>query len=282
MAPTPGAPEAAPDPAPGRLVGAAYPILEFDPDPGALIEPSVHLCAPSRDEVDVPARAVVCFFGDVVARIARERAAPQVAHLYSEHGVHPIFELEHRGERVAFFQPGVGAPLAALFVEEAIDYGCRALVACGGAGALDVDLALGQPVVVSAAVRDEGTSYHYLAPSRLIAAEPAVVSVIEGALNANAAPFTTGTTWTTDAVYRETREKVALRRAEGCITVEMEAAALLAVARFRGVGLGQILYAGDSLAGEAWDHRDWVHAHDAREALFWLAMDAVVEMPVAS
>jgi len=159
---------------------ALYPILEFDPDPGALIEPSEHLCAPPRGEVDVARRAVVCFFGDVVARIAREREAPQVAELYSEQGVHPIFELDHRGERVGFFQPGVGAPLAASFLEEAIDYGCRAIVACGGAGALDPELALGHPVVVSAAVRDEGTSYHYLAPGRIIETAPAAVSAIEG------------------------------------------------------------------------------------------------------
>jgi uridine phosphorylase len=134
--------------------------------------------------------------------------------------------------------------------------------------------------VVSAAVRDEGTSYHYLAPSRLIEAAPAAVCAIEAVLARSGVPFTTGTTWSTDAVYRETREKVALRKSEGCITVEMEAAALLAVARFRAVVLGEILYAGDSLAGEAWDHRDWVHAHDARESLFWLAMDAAAEVPL--
>ena len=270
----------APRPEPDGALSAAYPILEFDPDRQALIEPSVHMCAPSRGDVDVPARAVMCFFGDVVNRIASERGARQVAYLHSEHGVHPIFELEHRGERVGFFQPGVGAPLAALFLEEAIDYGCRALVACGGAGALDAGLALGHPVVVSAAVRDEGTSYHYLAPSRLVEAAPAVVSVIEGVLQHSSVPFTTGITWSTDAAYRETREKVSLRRAEGCITVEMEAAALLAVARFREVALGQLLYAGDSLAGDSWDHRDWVHAHDVRQALFWLAMDAAVELPL--
>ena len=104
---------------------------------------------------------------------------------------------------------------------------------------------------------------------------------MESVLGRSGVPFATGTTWSTDAVYRETREKVLLRRAEGCITVEMEAAALLAVARFRGVVLGQLLYAGDSLAGDSWDHRDWVHAHDAREALFWLAMDTAVELPLA-
>lgn len=63
--------------------------------------------------------------------------------------------------------------------------------------------------------------------------------------------------------------------------VEMEAAALLAVVRFRGVALGQLLYAGDSLAGESREHRDWVHAHDVRESLFWLAMDVAAELPGA-
>lgn len=242
----------------------------------------MHLCAPSRDEIDIPARAVMCFFGDVVGKVAREHGATEVVGLYSEHGVHPVFELLHRGERVAFLQPGVGAPLAAFFMEEAIDYGCRAIVACGGAGALDAGLALGHPVVVSAAVRDEGTSYHYLAPSRRVETAPVAVDVLEESLRRAGVSFTTGTTWTTDAVYRETREKVALRRAEGCITVEMEAAALAAVGRFRSVLFGQLLYAGDSLAGDSWDHRDWVQAHDAREALFWLAMDAAVAMPLST
>ncbi len=228
----------------------------------------------------MPERAVLCFFGDVVSRMAAQHRARQVGRLYSKHGVHPIWELEHRQERVAFFQPGVGAPLAAFFLEEAIDYGCRALVACGGAGALEDGLVLGHPVVVSAAVRDEGTSFHFLAPWRIVETAPEVVSAIETALAISGVPFTTGMTWSTDAVYRETWRKAALRRAEGCITVEMEAAALLAVARFRGVSLGQLLYAGDSLAGDAWDHRGWVRAHDAREALFWLAMDAVAALPL--
>lgn len=261
---------------PGRIVPAPFPILEFDPARGALIEPSAHLCAPPAAEVDVPERAVACFFGDVVQRVAAQRGARQAALLYSEHGVHPIFELEHLGQRVAFFQPGVGAPLSALFVEEAIDYGCRIVVACGGAGALDGELALGHPIVVSGAVRDEGTSYHYLPASRTVEVAPEIVAAIEGTLGERSVPYATGVTWSTDAVYRETKDRVALRRSEGCIAVEMEAAALLAVAEFRGIDLGYLLYAGDSLAGESWDHRGWVQAHDAREDLFWLAMDAVV------
>src|SRR5580658_8141516 len=143
-----------------------------------MIEPSAHFCAPSRAEVDMPERAVLCFFSEIVDRVAREEGARRVVDLVSEHGRHAVWEIEHEGERVAFLQPGVGAPLAAVFFEEVLDYGVRAAVACGGAGVLVPDLALGHPVVVSGALRDEGTSYHYLPPSRVVDADPGVVSAI--------------------------------------------------------------------------------------------------------
>jgi purine-nucleoside phosphorylase len=85
-------------------------------------------------------------------------------------------------------------------------------------------------------------------------------------------------TWTTDAFYRETRQKVALRKAEGCLTVEMEAAAMFAVAQFRQVQIGQILYGGDNLDGEAWDSRDWVKRWSSREKLVGLAVEACLAL----
>ena len=78
--------------------------------------------------------------------------------------------------------------------------------------------------------------------------------------------------------YRETPKKIAMRRAEGCLAVEMEAAALMAVAQFRKVPFGQVLYAGDDLSGNQWDKRDWQSRLDVRENLFWLAVDAVLSM----
>jgi uridine phosphorylase len=252
------------------------PILEFDPARTAMIEPSVHFCAPSRAEVDMPERAVLCFFADIVEQVAKADGARRIVDLVSEHGRHPVWELERQGRRVAFLQPGVGAPLAALFFEEILDYGVQTAVACGGAGVLVPDLALGHPVVVSGALRDEGTSYHYLPASRFVDADAGVVAAIEQVLVGAGVPFVVGRTWTTDAVYRETPARVASRRAEGCLTVEMESAALLAVARWRGARFGQLLYAADALHGEEWDHRDWTRAGDARRLLFDLAVDAAL------
>lgn len=91
-------------------------------------------------------------------------------------------------------------------------------------------------------------------------------------------PYVIGKTWTTDALYRETPGKVARRKAEGCITVEMEAAAFFAVAQFRGVAFAQILYGGDDLSGDEWDNRDWLGRTSTREKLFWLAAEACLSL----
>ena len=89
-------------------------------------------------------------------------------------------------------------------------------------------------VVPTGAIRDEGTSYHYAPPSREIGPTPAALRSIEETLARRGLPYVGGLTWTTDAPYRETRGKVERRVAEGCITVEMEAAALYTFVRVAG------------------------------------------------
>lgn len=82
----------------------------------------------------------------------------------------------------------------------------------------------------------------------------------------------------TAAPYRETPSKTAARRNEGCLTVEMEAASLLAVAQFREAVLGQVLYGGDDLSGGEWDNRDWQSRRDVRQNLFNLAAEACLAL----
>jgi uridine phosphorylase len=163
-------------------------------------------------------------------------------------------------------------------LEEAIAFGCRKFIVCGGCGVLDKELAVGKLIVVDSALRDEGVSYHYLEPSREVLATPIAVSVLESLLYERSIPSVTGKTWTTDAPYRETQSTIDSRKKEGCLTVEMEAASLMAVAQFRDVLLGQVLYAGDDLSGDAWDRRGWQSRKDIRESLFWLAADACLRL----
>lgn len=251
-----------------------YPILEFDPARAAYIDP-----AQTLRRLDVPQHCVICFFREVLDAIVATHPVRLLAEHRWEDGVHRFYELEHQGRRLAFFHPGVGAPMSAGLLEEAIALGCGTFIACGGAGVLNKGMAVGHLVVVSAAVRDEGLSYHYLAPSREVQAQPEGVRALSATLEARGLPYVVGKTWTTDAPYRETFGKVARRRDEdGCLTVEMESASLMAVAQFRGVAFGQVLYGGDDLSGEAWDSRAWQSRRDVREQLFWLAADACLAM----
>jgi uridine phosphorylase len=256
----------------------ATPLLEFEDSSPAFIEPSEH--APAID--DVPKACVVTFFGDAVRRLREDGRARLLTDNAWEDGPHPLLEMEHDGQRVALMHSGVGAPLAGALLEETIAMGCRAFVVCGGAGVLRSDLTLGHLIVVDSALRDEGTSHHYLPAGRHIDADPVAVGVVTRLLRERGVAFQTGRVWTTDAPYRETPAKIESRRAEGCIAVEMEAAALAAVARFRGVPLGHLLYGGDDLSSAAWDNRSWQTQADVRDNLLSLAASAALQLRAAS
>lgn len=250
-----------------------YPILEFDPTPSAVIEP-MRVVEP----IDIPEHCVLCFFQDVIGDLVQSGQARHVIDCRSEMGPHPVYELDVTGQRLALLHPGVGAPLAAGLLEEVIALGCRKFVACGGAGVLDREITVGHLIVPAAALRDEGTSYHYLPPGREVQPHSVAMAAIEQTLQAHQVPYLRAKTWTTDAFYRETPAKVQLRRSEGCVTVEMEAAAFFAVAQFRGVPFGQILYGGDDVSGQDWDGRRWNTHASVREQLFWLAAEACLRM----
>ena len=246
-----------------------YPILEHDATRQAFIEPSK--VNPPRD---VPEHCVICFFREVIDKVIAEHNAKVVVENHWEDGPHPVYEIEHQNRRLAFFHPGIGAPLAAGLLEEVIAFGCRKFMACGGCGVLEKDIQVGNLIVVSGAIRDEGLSYHYLPPGREVLANETAVDGLVKTLEKRGVPFRLGKTWTTDAPYRETAQKIARRREDGCVTVEMESAGLMAVAQFREVILGQVLYGGDDLSGAEWDNRAWQSRDKIRESLFWLCAEA--------
>ena len=250
------------------------PILEHDPERTAMLEPAMVV---DDAAASAPEAAVICFFREIVDELGTTGTRLDRAGILPDFGVSSLYEIDRDGHRLAVIFPGVGAPLAVAAVEEAIARGCRRFVAVGGAGALLPDLVLGHAVVVSSAVRDEGTSYHYLPPSREIDGDARSRDVLESVLRERDIPFVTGKTWTTDGLFRETPERVRRRRDEGCITVEMEASAFFALARFRGVALAHLLSAGDSLAGEEWDHRGWDKA-SVRRDLFDVAAEAALRL----
>src|SRR5439155_16568289 len=165
--------------------------------------------------IDVAEHCVITFFQDVIDRLAAESRLRLVKSIPSEIGRHALYEVTVDGRRLAVVHPGVGGPLAAALFESVIARGCRQFIVCGGAGVLDSSIGAGSAVVLSSAVRDEGTSYHYLQPSRTVDASPTATAALEAVPRAQGERYLLGRSWTTDAIFRETPDKIRLRREEG-------------------------------------------------------------------
>jgi uridine phosphorylase len=161
--------------------------------------------------------------------------------------------LKTHGQPIGVLQPvGPGAPIAAAVLEELIAFGVRRFVSIGLAGGLQSDLHSGAVVIADRALRDEGTSYHYLPPARSVEADLALVQHISAALSAQHIVHSIGASWTTDAPYRETRRQVEAYRVEGVKTVEMEAAAVFAVGQRLNVPTAAVFVIDDRLADLVW------------------------------
>jgi uridine phosphorylase len=149
---------------------------------------------------------------------------------------------------------GIGAPAAAMLMELLVAMGVRRFVTIGTAGGIAPGLAVGDLTVCTGAVRDEGVSHHYLpSPEDAALPDPVLSKDFAAALAAQGATATHGPTWTTDAPFRETRAEVAHYQAQGVLTVEMEAAALFAVAATRGAQIAGGFVVSDVLAAPSWN-----------------------------
>ena len=122
---------------------------------------------------------------------------------------------------------------------------------------LDRNIEVGQLLVIDGAIRDEGFSYHYIEPSRYIYTKTEVTEKIIRYLEDNSISYIRGLTWTTDAIFRETADRIARRQEEGAKIVEMEQAGCIAVAEFRDFDYGALIYGGDDVSQEEWSSRSW-------------------------
>jgi uridine phosphorylase len=147
---------------------------------------------------------------------------------------------------------GGGAPIVAELAEELAVMGIKKMILMTWGGTLQPNLSPGDIVVCERAVRDDGTSHHYLPPGRTVDADAALTRDLVAAIQERGAHCTSGTTWTTDAPYRETLAEVQQYQQEGIKTVEMESSGLFAVGQVRGVQTTSVVVVMDSLATFEW------------------------------
>ena len=249
------------------------PLMEFDPDRKGIIEPA-HIHA----DIGLSEHCVMPIYGSLIEKLKSDGKLEKIYELRTPLFPIDVHQMEYENTSIIVANPGIGAAWAGAHLEELISLGCRKFVACGSAGVLKSELQRGAVIIPASAVRDEGTSYHYCPPSREIEMDKDVIGKLESVLRKHHIDYEIGKTWTTDAFYRETRGKIARRKSEGCIAVDMECSALIAVSRFRNVKFGQYLAAGDDVSGDAWDPRYVNFKMTIQEKVFWLSVEACLSL----
>ncbi len=224
---------------------------EFDKETNAVLNPDMV----TEKIENFPEVTISCFSRKLFNNVLETFDAKKITEIHSAVDLNPVYEVEYKGKSFALFQSYVGEPLCVAQYEDLMAIGSKRLILLGNCGVLDKTIEDCGIIIPTAALRDEGTSFHYAEPSDVIEVNKKYRDTFKKVLTDCGYPYVEGMTWTTDACYRETREKVNRRKEQGAICVEMECAGMQAVCDFRGTEFFQFFYAGDNLDHSSWDPR---------------------------
>ncbi|MHA2039794.1 MAG: nucleoside phosphorylase [Promethearchaeota archaeon] len=221
-------------------------------------------------EIDAPKGVILTFQPNLMDYIIKNYPVKKFENLIRE-----FYLLETSQGKIGICGSfGIGAPIAAVVIEELASFGVKRFISIGTAGALQKDLILGTTVVCDKAIRDEGTSYHYIAGEKYSRPSQRLTNKIVDTIKQMGLEYTSGTSWTTDAPFRETIKEIEHYKDEGVLTVDMEASAIFAVAQALNVDAGTIFTISDYIGGIEW--KPYFHLTDEYlQNLFKIAINTL-------
>jgi uridine phosphorylase len=249
------------------IIESKYPILEFDDNKIAKINPDSFADQPFKTD-----KLIITFFPEVMNKLEDEG---KIILERTIGGENPVLIYRFLDNNILITLGQVGCPACAGNLDLFNTMGITKVMFCGGGGVLDKNIEVGQILVVDGAIRDEGFSYHYIEPSRYIYTDSAITGKITQYLDNNQVSYIRGLTWTTDAIFRETPDKIAQRKKEGAKIVEMEQAGCIAVSQYRGFKYGALIYGGDDVSQDEWSNRSWRSREGIRYDLVMLCKTLV-------
>jgi uridine phosphorylase len=221
-------------------------------------------------EIDPPKGVIFTFQTKLMNYIIDHYPVRKVDHIFGE-----FYVLETDNGNIGITgNIGIGAPVTAILLEELSSFGIKNFISIGTAGALKRDLKLGSIIVCDKAIRDEGTSYHYLEGEKYAYPSENLKQTIVKTIEKLGKDYTLGTSWTTDAVFRETVKEIDHYKVEGVSTVDMEASAIFAVAKYLNVEAASIFTISDHIGEKEWKpyfHLTEEHLH----TLFQIALETM-------
>ena len=220
----------------------------FDNKSNAKINPCIR---ENKGKCDI---CIITFSNIIEEYVLNKFNCKKIVEIKCVTGATPVYILNYKNKIIAFYKTYLGAPACVGRLENVTEWiDTKKFVMFGGSGCLDKEITHGKVTVPTYAYRDEGTSYHYAKAKDYIKIKNS--NIVADFMKEKQIPYIEGKTWTTDAFFRETENNIAKRKADGCISVEMECSAMQAVCDFRGLDLYYFLTSGDLLDAPEWDER---------------------------
>lgn len=226
-------------------------LEEFDANRQAIINPQ-DLHQPIEG---FPKVVISCFSRVTFARLLENYEHEVIARTSMANFEVIVYGITIGDQQIGAFNAPVGAASCVGIIEDLIQFGMEKLVLFGTCGVLDRDIEATSIIIPTSALRDEGTSYHYIPASDEVEVNKGILPLFQAFLDSHKVSYQKGKVWTTDAPYRETIGKMKRRKESGAICVDMECSAVAALAAFRGFELCHFFYAADHLSEEKWDIR---------------------------
>ena len=235
-------------------------LLEEFEDVAAVIEPNEK---PVHDKGEVCETIILSFNGEILKRLIESEEVYPGGYLKSINGQHPWYIYDQGSSKLAVMLAPIGAPSVIGQLEELAARGFKNFIILGSCGVLDLSIDADKIILPAEALRDEGTSYHYAPPGDEVAYDESLLVKLEAIFDKHNIEHIRTKSWTTDAFYRETPDKVKRRLAAGAQVVDMEASAIMAWSQFRKTKVYQFFYTADYV-----DHhnRTWDARHEERTA----------------
>ncbi len=189
--------------------------------------------------------------------------------MYNDGNGTEFIEFKYKNKKIYAIYFGIGSAFAGVILEQLIAQGAKNIIIVGSAGSIQKNINVGDVIVINKAIRDEGVSYHYKKPGKYAYADKKLTEKLEKILKLEKINYTIGTAWTTDAPYRETIKKLKKYQKEGVLCVEMEAAALFAIAEYRKVNITLLINISDDLSSLEWvpHFHDYLHKLSNKERI---------------
>ncbi len=246
-------------------------IDDFDDQSPEILHPDQR----NQPIANFPKIIVAPFYGTLMQKFAIDNGLQTIGISQSLNGANYVYKYQLGDLTIGMIMAPVGAPQCIATFEDLRIMGASKFITFGTCGVLDNTIGFGKIAIPIRAVRDEGTSYHYQPASPEISMSDPTKVLIERALSNQSIPYIEGKTWTTDAIYRETKNTFLSRKQAGCSFVDMEASAILAWAKFRQINAYPFFTTADNLDSKMWqvrsDYRDEIPI--AMKAAFAIAKE---------